>query len=452
MLDIIILAAGKGTRMNSSLPKVLHTIAGKPMVQHVLDASLKLETEESQHLMVVGHGGDLVKESIKQECHFITQTEQLGTGHAVQQALPFLSDNGIALILYGDVPLIKTATLQALINSVNQRAMGLLTVELQTPTGYGRILRDSKGQVSAIVEEKDATDEERLITEVNTGIMAVNLSDLKKWLPELSNDNAQGEYYLTDIIALAARDDIAINVVQPTNPEEVEGVNNRQQQALLERYYQKTLANKYMAQGLALADPNRFDCRGTLSIGKDVFIDINVIIEGEVSLGNNVTIGPNCCLKNCNISADTRVHANSIIDTAIVAESCEIGPYARLRPMAELKEGAKVGNFVEIKKSLIGAGSKVNHLSYIGDAELGENVNVGAGTITCNYDGVNKFQTIIGNKSFIGSNSALVAPIILAEGTTIAAGSTITKNTTKDTLAIARSQQRNIDSWVRPKK
>ncbi len=452
MLDIVILAAGLGSRMHSKLPKVLHKIAGKPMVQHVLDATAGLTSTEKNYWIVVGHGSDEVRAAIKQDVNFVSQTQQLGTGHAVQQVAPNLEDHTTTLIVYGDVPLLQTETLEKLVDNVGSNTLSLLTVNMDNPTGYGRIIRNKNGAVTAITEEKDATDIERSIEEVNTGIMAVKTAHLKKWLAEITNENAQAEYYLTDIIALAARDSVSIKVTQPRDCEEVLGVNNRIQQAVCERYVQKVKAEKYMSQGLTLADPLRFDCRGELTLGLDVAIDINVVLEGSVVLEDNVSIAANCYLKDCTIGQGSVIKANSMIESSTVAEHCEIGPFARLRPGAVLEDSAKVGNFVEIKKSVVGHGSKVNHLSYIGDTTLGKGVNIGAGTITCNYDGVNKFKTTIGDNSFVGSNSALVAPLTIAAGTTIAAGSTITRDTDKDTLAVARNRQKNISDWVRPKK
>lgn len=448
MLDILVLAAGKGTRMRSDLPKVLHPIGGKPLVQHVVDTARKVGGE--QILIIVGHGAEKVQEHMSaDDVKFVLQAEQLGTGHAVQQALPHLRSEAVVLILYGDVPLTRAETLQKLIASVNDKQMGLLTVNMKNPTGYGRIVRNSAGSVEAIVEHKDATDEQRNISEINTGIMAVKASHLQQWLPKLSNNNVQGEYYLTDIIALAKQSGINIHVEQPDAVEEVEGINNRQQQAALERFYQQQKANELMVAGVTLLDPARFDCRGTVTAGRDVVIDINCVIEGEVELGDGVTIEPNCIIISSKIGANTRIKAYSHIEDSVVASDCDIGPYARLRPGTDLADGVKIGNFVETKKAVIAKGSKVNHLSYIGDATIGSNVNVGAGTITCNYDGVNKFKTVIGDDVFVGSNSALVAPVTLGSGSTIGAGSVITKNVEATELAIGRGKQRNIQGWAR---
>lgn len=452
MLDIIILAAGKGTRMKSSLPKVLHSIGGKPLLAHVLTTAQALGNNHCH--IVVGHGVEHVKATFSSESniHFIEQKQQLGTGHAVQQVLPEITANSISLILYGDVPLISHQTLSRLINKVEKNTLGLLTVNLENPTGYGRIVRDGHGKVTSIVEQKDASEQQLAIKEVNTGIMAVNSEHLMQWLPHLSNANAQGEYYLTDIIAMAAADEIVINTEQPNHEWEVLGVNNRQQQVGLERIFQKNCADQLMVDGVTLLDPNRFDNRGQLSCGSDVVIDVNCVFEGENTLGNNVSIGPNCVIKNTVIGDNTVVHANSILENSQLANKCTIGPFARLRPGTELSAGAKIGNFVEIKKSSIGVGSKVNHLSYVGDTTLGSGVNIGAGTITCNYDGVNKHQTTIGDDVVVGSNTALVAPVSLEDGSTIGAGSTITKSVEKDCLALSRSKQTLLKSWVRPTK
>lgn len=450
-IDVVVLAAGQGTRMKSNKPKVLHGIAGKPMLQHVIDASKALDNSKCH--LIVGHGSEQVKSVINEgNLIWVQQTEQLGTGHAVQQALPGLSDESTTLILYGDVPLIKTDTLQRLLEIAQRGVVALLTVNLDDPTGYGRIVRSADGNVTAIVEHKDARPEQHKINEINTGILALPTALLKRWLPQLSNDNAQGEYYLTDIIGMASQDGVSIDTAQPEDAEEVQGVNNRLQLAELERYYQFQQAKYLMTEGATLADPNRVDVRGNINIGRDIEIDINVVFEGRVVLGDNVSIGPNCVIKDAEIAAGAVIHANSHIDGAVIESQCNIGPYARLRPGTKMAEGAKVGNFVETKKSYIGTGSKVNHLSYIGDAEIGKNVNVGAGTITCNYDGVNKFKTELGDGVFIGSNSSLVAPVNIQAGATVGAGSTITNDISTGQLAVGRGKQRNIDNWQRPLK
>ncbi|WP_086479984.1 bifunctional UDP-N-acetylglucosamine diphosphorylase/glucosamine-1-phosphate N-acetyltransferase GlmU [Oceanospirillum sanctuarii] len=444
-IDIVILAAGQGTRMRSNKPKVLHSIAGKPMVQHVLDQANLLEGAKVH--LVVGHSAEQVREALEgQAINFVVQSEQLGTGHAVAQALPDLATDSKVLILYGDVPLTPVDLFEDLLNSVSDTQMSLLTVNLENPMGYGRIVRDN-GVVKAIVEQKDASADQLLIQEINTGIMAVSQQHLSEWLPKLSSNNAQGEYYLTDIIAMAADQGIEIKTAQPQFEQQVQGVNNRQQQAELERWNQNQLAEKLMIEGASLADPSRIDIRGSLSVGKDCFIDINTVFEGDVTLADGVEIGPNCIITNSVIGAGTKVEANSVIDGASIAENCAIGPFARIRPASELKAGAKVGNFVETKKSVIGVGAKINHLTYIGDANIGSKVNVGAGTITCNYDGVNKFKTEIGDGAFIGSNSSLVAPVSIGANAVIGAGSTITKDVEADALSVGRGKQITKSGW-----
>ncbi|MCA0900132.1 MULTISPECIES: bifunctional UDP-N-acetylglucosamine diphosphorylase/glucosamine-1-phosphate N-acetyltransferase GlmU [Microbulbifer] len=449
-IDVVILAAGKGTRMRSNLPKVLHPIGGVPMLERVINAAKGLG--DVGITVVIGHGADLVRERCADSgVQFVEQTEQLGTGHAVAQAIPNFRKGATVLVLYGDVPLVKTATLQSLLEA-SASGPALLSVVMDDPSGYGRIVRDGSGAVQAIVEQKDADADTLKITEINTGILAAPADLLAQWLPELSNNNAQSEYYLTDVIARSVSENIAVTGVIADDPNEVAGVNSRAQQAELERALQAENAEGLMAAGVTLLDPARLDVRGTLSCGADVCIDINCVFEGEVTLGDGVKIGANCLLKNCQLAAGTVLEANSIIEDANVGEACTIGPFARLRPGTELANGAKVGNFVETKKAKIGLGSKVNHLSYVGDAEVGEGVNIGAGTITCNYDGVNKSKTIIGDGAFIGSNSALVAPVTIGSGATIGAGSTITREVSADELAVARGKQRNIGGWQRPTK
>ncbi|MGN0922108.1 MAG: bifunctional UDP-N-acetylglucosamine diphosphorylase/glucosamine-1-phosphate N-acetyltransferase GlmU [Cellvibrio sp.] len=451
MLDIVILAAGKGTRMRSDLPKVLHPIGGKALVSHVVETARDLGSDKI--ILVVGHGAQKVEQHLKtDDIVFVHQIEQLGTGHAVQQTLPELRDDAKVLILYGDVPLTQAHTLRKLVDQVTDQQMALLTVNLPDPTGYGRIARDEQGNVKAIIEHKDASENIRKIAEINTGIMAVSGKHLKNWLPKLTNDNAQGEFYLTDVIAMAVADKVAIHVEQPEAIEEVEGINNRQQQAALERFYQIRAAKRLMEAGVTLIDPQRFDCRGELSTGRDVVIDINCVFEGKVVLGDGVVIEPNCVIKDAVIGAGTHIKAFTHIEDAIIGESADIGPYARLRPGTQLADKVKIGNFVETKKAVIGVGSKVNHLSYIGDALVGQGVNIGAGTITCNYDGVNKFKTQIGDHAFIGSNSALVAPVRVGKSATIGAGSTVTKDVDDNELSVARARQRNIQGWERPVK
>jgi len=449
MLDIVILAAGKGTRMKSDLPKVLQPIAGKPLLEHVIRTASPLSDRPLN--IIVGHGAETVK-SMLDGHHFILQEQQLGTGHAVQQALPSIHEDAVVLILYGDVPLIKQDTLQRLIDSVNPTTLGLLTVNLEQPQGYGRIVRDATGQVTEIVEQKDASEEQLSIDEVNTGVMAVNASHLKQWLPTLSNNNAQGEYYLTDIIAMAKSQGITIETEQPLNEWEVLGVNDRRQQAALERIYQHTVAEQLLSDGVSLIDPARFDCRGELTVGSDVVIDINCIIKGNVTIGNDVTIGANCILDSVTIGSGSIIKDNTLLEDCVIHQHCAIGPFARLRPGTVLSDYAKIGNFVETKKAFIGKASKINHLSYVGDASLGENVNIGAGTITCNYDGVNKHKTTIEDDVFVGSNTALIAPITLEKGATVGAGSIINKSVKENTLSLTRPPQQNLTGWKRPLK
>lgn len=450
-LSVVVLAAGKGTRMRSALPKVLHPVAHKPMVQHVIDIARTL-TPAHVHV-IYGHGGDVLMDKLAgQQLNFVEQAEQLGTGHAVQQVVPYLDDNETVLILYGDVPLTRTETLRVLLDAAANTELALLTVTLPDPSGYGRIVRDVNGAVVGIVEQKDANSEQLAITEVNTGMMAVNSGALKRWLSNLSNNNAQGEYYLTDIVAMAADEGVTIATAQPQAISEVEGANNRVQLAGLERAYQARQAEQLMLDGATLMDPARVDVRGEVIIANDVVVDVNVIFEGRVELGEGVVIESNCVLRNCKIGAGSRVKANSVIEDAVLAENCAIGPFARLRPGADLAEGVQVGNFVEIKKTRMGKGSKASHLTYLGDAQIGAGVNIGAGTITCNYDGVNKFVTEIDDGAFIGSNSSLVAPVRVGKNATVGAGSTVTKSVEDEELAVARGKQRNISGWQRPVK
>ncbi len=449
-MSVVILAAGKGTRMYSDLPKVLHTLAGKPMVQHVIDAANKLGAQRVH--LVYGHGGDLLKNTLSDSSlNWVLQAEQLGTGHAMQQAAPFFADDEDILMLYGDVPLMSVESLQRLRDAKPQGGIGLLTVKLDDPTGYGRIAREN-GKVVGIVEHKDATEEQRKIDEINTGILVANGADLKRWLAKLDNNNAQGEFYITDIIALAHHEGREITAVHPDRLSEVEGVNNRLQLSRLERVYQSEQADKLLLAGVMLRDPARFDLRGELTHGRDVEIDTNVIIEGSVTLGHRVKIGTGCVIKNSVIGDDCEISPYSVVEDATLAVACTIGPFARLRPGAELAEGAHVGNFVEMKKARLGKGSKAGHLSYLGDAEIGDNVNIGAGTITCNYDGANKFKTIIGDDVFVGSDSQLVAPVTIARGATIGAGTTVTRNVAEDELVISRVKQTHIQGWQRPVK
>jgi bifunctional UDP-N-acetylglucosamine pyrophosphorylase / glucosamine-1-phosphate N-acetyltransferase len=449
--DIIILAAGKGTRMQSTLPKVLHHIAGQPLLGHVLTAAKTVV--DAKTIVVTGFGAHQVESTIGKEADvFVAQPEQLGTGHAVQCALPHIRENSKVLILYGDVPLIAPGTIANMLDTVTADQMGLLTVTLDNPTGYGRIIRDVDNTISAIVEQKDASAGQLTVNEVNTGVMALTSQQLMSWLPQIDNKNAQGEYYLTDLIAIANTASVKVQSIQPKSPTEVEGVNNRVQLSQLERAYQREKAQKLMESGTSLADPERFDQRGELTVGTDNFIDINCIFEGDVQLGSNVHIGPNCQIINSTVGDGVEIKANTIIEDSVVGNNALLGPFARLRPGTELADNTKIGNFVETKKAKVGKGSKVNHLSYVGDAELGEGVNIGAGTITCNYDGANKFKTSIGNNSFVGSNSTLVAPVNISDNSFVGAGSTITKDTEENSLAISRAKQRNIEGWQRPTK
>ena len=448
-LRVVILAAGKGTRMRSELPKVLHKVANKPMVEHVIDTARSLKPDAIN--LIYGHGGDQLKQAIAgDDLTWVEQREQLGTGHAVQQVIPHLKSSEKVIILYGDVPLLTESTLIKLVTASANTSLGLLTMKLAEPTGYGRIVRNERRSVTGIVEQKDANAQQLAINEVNTGIMIADSDKLKSWLEQLSNDNAQKEYYLTDIVAMAAREGVNIATAQPDNAQEVEGANNRQQLASLERALQQRQAEELMTQGVTLIDPARFDCRGKLSAGSDVTIDINAVFEGNVVLGDRVVIEPNCVIRNSVIGDDTVIRANSHIEDAKVAKGCKVGPFARLRPGAELADEAQVGNFVEMKKSRLGKGSKASHLTYLGDTQVGEYANIGAGTITCNYDGVNKALTEIGDGAFIGSNSSLVAPVSIGKNATVGAGSVITRAVADEELAVARGKQRNISGWQRP--
>ncbi|SDI57610.1 bifunctional UDP-N-acetylglucosamine diphosphorylase/glucosamine-1-phosphate N-acetyltransferase GlmU [Pseudomonas panipatensis] len=449
-LEIVILAAGQGTRMRSSLPKVLHPVAGKPMLAHVIDTARGLNPERIH--VVIGHGADLVRERLQgDDLNFVVQEQQLGTGHAVAQAAPFLSADSV-LILYGDVPLIEQPTLERLLQQASGEQLALLTVELDDPTGYGRIIRDAAGEVQAIVEQKDASAEQRAIREGNTGILAVPRGRLAGWLSRLSNANAQGEYYLTDVIAMAVGDGLRVATAQPQAAMEVQGANDRLQLAELERYYQLRLARRLMAQGVTLLDPARFDVRGEVSVGRDVQIDINVILEGHVEIEDGVQIGPNCVIKNSILRSGAIIKANSHLEGADVGPGSDVGPFARLRPGSVLERQVHVGNFVELKNAHLQDGVKVGHLTYLGDSDVGSRTNIGAGTITCNYDGANKWRTVIGEDVFIGSNNSLVAPVDIGAGATTGAGSTITADVPTQTLAIGRGKQRVIDGWKRPEK
>ena len=449
-MNIVILAAGQGKRMHSHLPKVLHPIAGKALAAHVPDTARHLG--QSRICLVVGHGGEVVRSALAAaDVACAVQEPQLGTGHAVMQALPLLDGEGMTLVLYGDVPLIQAATLQRLVQAAGD-GLAVLTVDLENPKGYGRIIRDSAGRVQRIVEEKDATPAERLVRETNTGILALPTARLKDWLSRLSNDNAQGEYYLTDVVALAVADGVPVHTAQPEGEWEVAGVNSKVQLAELERVYQLRLAHGLLEQGVRLADPARLDVRGQLRCGRDVAIDVGCVFEGEVVLEEAVDIGPYCVLKNVTVKAGARIAAFSHLEGAVVGPDAIVGPYARLRPGTELGAEAHVGNFVELKNSILGPGSKANHLAYVGDATVGQRVNIGAGTITCNYDGANKHRTVIEDDAFIGSDSQLVAPVTVGRGATLGAGTTLTKDAPADSLTVSRARQVSLAGWKRPEK
>lgn len=451
-IQVVILAAGQGKRMHSRLPKVLHPLAGKPLLAHVIETALKV-SEDAAPIVIYGHEGEQVKNKFADsKIKFVEQTEQAGTGHAVQQALPHINDGDRVLVLYGDVPLITVATLQKLIERTPEDGVGMVTAFFKQPEGYGRIKRDADGEVVCIVEEKDATEKERRITEINSGIYLVPADNLKTWLPALNKQNAQGEYYLTDIIPQAFEDRMVIMTVQPEHKDEIRGVNDRAQLAHLERCYQRRAAYDLMRQGVTIMDPERIDIRGDVKVGRDVVIDVNVILEGNVIMGDECTIGANSMLRDSTFGSRIEIKANSMIDGSIIGDDCIIGPFARIRPGTVLASAAHIGNFVEIKKSSIGTGSKVNHLTYVGDSDIGQRVNVGAGTITCNYDGVNKHKTIIGDDAFIGSCTQLVAPVTVGAGATIGAGSTITQNAPANQLTLSRVEQKSIADWVRPGK
>lgn len=449
-MNVVILAAGKGKRMHSNLPKVLHPLAGKPLLGHVLDTARTLSP--ASLCVVVGHGGEVVRQAVAApDVQFGEQSPQLGTGHAVQQALPYLGQGSHTLVLYGDVPLVQASTLKRLLAAA-QDGLAVLTVALDNPQGYGRILRDPAGQVTAIVEEKDANDAQRAIREVNTGIMAIPTAHLADWLGALSNNNAQGEYYLTDLIGLAVAQGVPVRTAHPEGPWEVLGVNSKTQLAELERILQGRIAAQLLEEGVRLADPARLDVRGELVCGRDVGIDVGCVFEGRVVLEEAVEVGPYCVLKNVTVAAGARIAAFSHLDSAQVGPDAVVGPYARLRPGTTLEAGAHVGNFVELKNTTLGAGSKANHLAYVGDATVGARVNIGAGTITCNYDGVNKFRTVIEDDAFIGSDTQLVAPVTVGRGATLGAGTTLTKDAPPDTLTISRAKQLAVPGWQRPQK
>jgi bifunctional UDP-N-acetylglucosamine pyrophosphorylase/glucosamine-1-phosphate N-acetyltransferase len=449
-ISIVILAAGKGTRMRSQLPKVLQPLAGRPLLEHVIATAESLDPK--QICVVYGHGAETVQEHFADRgVEWALQEPQLGTGHAVQQAMPHLKDDEVVVILYGDVPLVEAVTIEKLAAAATD-GPAILTVIEDDPTGYGRILRDPAGAVSAIIEHKDATDEQLRISEVNTGLLACPVKQIGPWLEALKSDNSQGEYYLTDVVASAVADGVTVSAVTGDSATEVMGINDKLQLAVAERAFQQRAANHLMTAGATLADPARIDVRGTVAVGSDVFIDINAVFIGEVTLGDNVSIGPNCVIENSSIGAGTTVHPNCVLEDAKVGTECNIGPFGRLRPGAEMKTGGRIGNFVEIKNTTLGVGSKANHLTYLGDAEIGDGVNVGCGTITCNYDGANKHKTVIGDNAFIGSGVELVAPVEIGPGATIGAGSTIGKNAPADALTLQRSKQVTIEGWKRPTK
>lgn len=451
MLSVVILAAGQGTRMRSALPKVLHPLADRPLLEHVVDTAEQLGADDIH--VVYGHGGDIVPATLAHcRVDWVLQAQQLGTGHAVAQAMARIKPGRQVLVLYGDVPLTSVQTLKELLAIAGGDGLALLTVKLNDPSGYGRIIRDSNHAVTRIVEQRDATENERLVNEVNTGVLATSSGRLAAWLERLDNNNAQGEYYLTDVIAMAVEDGVTVNTASPADEKEVLGVNNKRQLAELERHYQMLQANRLLDAGVTLRDPARFDIRGTVECGRDVVIDINVILEGKVTIGSDVKIGPNCLISNSTIGDGVTILANTVIENAVIGSGSRIGPFARIRPETVLAEETHIGNFVEIKKAAIGKGSKVNHLSYVGDAKVGQNVNIGAGTITCNYDGANKHLTEIGDNVFVGSDTQLVAPVKVGDGVTIGAGSTITKDVEPDVLALSRSKQQTITGWKRPTK
>jgi len=454
MLNVVILAAGMGKRMLSSLPKVLQPIAGRPMLYHLLDTARLIEADRL--IIVVGHGEHAIRAALADEpdVYFVSQSPQLGTGHAVQQAVTALGLNGnsdATMVLYGDVPLVQAQTLRALL-AASDGGLGLLTQNLADPSGYGRIVRGEDGRVVAIVEEKDATVPERAIQEINTGMLVAPTLELIQWLARLDNNNAQAEYYLTDIVGMAVSDGVEVSTVFAQAPFETLGVNNREQQASLERLWQRELATRQLAAGVTLADPSRFDLRGELRCGQDVFIDVGCVFKGNVLLGDNVTIGAHCVLENTVIGNGTRIEPYSHLSDAVVGKEAKIGPYARLRPGTHLADHVHIGNFVEIKNSRVGPESKANHLAYVGDAEIGARVNIGAGTITCNYDGVNKHRTVIEDDAFIGSDTQLVAPVRVGKGATLGAGTTLTKDAPANKLTLSRSPQETIETWQRPVK
>ena len=450
-LSIIILAAGQGTRMNSARPKVLHPLGGRPLLAHVLDTARSLQGTDIH--VVIGHGAGQVRTVLPEaDIHWVLQEQQLGTGHAVAQAMPAVPDENTVLVMYGDVPLISKQTLEPLCQMAAQGMAALLSAELDDPSGYGRILHHADGSISGIVEEKDATPKQRAIQEINTGFLAAPAARLRGWLAALDNNNAQGEFYLTDVIARAVTEGTSVRGITTDNIDEVMGINDRKQLALQERCFQQRQANACLLAGVTLIDPARFDLRGRLDAGQDVVIDINAVLEGQVTLGDRVSIGPNVSLRNASVGDDVTILANCVIEDAVIGAGSRIGPFARLRPDTALAAATHIGNFVEIKKSEVGEGSKINHLSYIGDTTIGRGVNIGAGTITCNYDGANKHRTIIGDDVFIGSDTQLVAPVEIMDGATIGAGSTITQDAPAHELTLSRAPQKTRTGWKRPVK
>jgi bifunctional UDP-N-acetylglucosamine pyrophosphorylase / glucosamine-1-phosphate N-acetyltransferase len=450
-LHVVILAAGQGKRMKSRLPKVLHRLAGRTLLEHVVMAAQRLDPREIH--VVYGHGGEQVREAHGAfSVQWVEQREQRGTGHAVEQALRTVPDEATVLVLYADVPLIETETLRRTVGAAGDGALALISARVDDPAGYGRILRDGSQGVIGIIEDGDASDEQRLIDEINTGILAAGAAGLRRWLGRIDENNAQGERYLTDVIALAAGDGTAVHSINPQALEEVLGVNDRSQLAALERYYQCRQAQRLMRDGVTIADPARLDVRGEVNIAPDVFLDVNVVLEGKVVIAEGASIGPNCVIKNASIGANSEINANSIIEHASIGARCRIGPYARLRPGTELAEDVHIGNFVEVKNTRVGKGSKANHLTYLGDSQVGSGVNVGAGTITCNYDGAEKHATIVEDDVFVGSGVELVAPVTIGAGATVGAGTTVTKDVPPGVLSVSRARQTNIENWTRPKK
>lgn len=449
-LHVVVLAAGEGKRMRSRLPKVMIPVGGRPMLAHVLDAAGELDPDEIH--VVYGHGGDAVREAFAGAAvHWVAQGDQLGTGHAVEQAMPEIPDEATVLVLYGDIPLVPADMLRRLVTDA-AGGLAVLTMEPEDPSGYGRVLRDRRGGVAGIVEERDADDRQRAVREVNSGLLAARAALLRDWLARVDNDNAQREYYLTDVIGMAHRDRVPVAATLAGDASRLLGANDRWQMTRLERRYQSLQAEILCREGVTVMDPARLDVRGRVSVGRDVVLDVNVVLEGEVELGDGVVVEPNCVLRDVRAGDGTRILAGSHLERAVLGRQCRVGPFARLRPATELADQAAVGNFVEVKKSRIGAGSKVNHLSYVGDAELGAGVNIGAGTITCNYDGANKHSTVIGDGAFIGSNTALVAPVTVGDGATIGAGSTISKDAPAGELTVSRARQVTVEGWQRPKK